>query len=353
MSRSTNHKYLILCFLGIILPFLKLAAQAKYAKPDYNIPVFIYHRIGDDRYPSTNIPTNVFEEHIKYLKNNDFNIITLSKALGKIQQEGSLPQKTVVLSIDDAYLSFFRNGLPLLEKYDVPATLFINTETIGGEDFMNWSDVQYTIDQDFEIGNHSHSHEHFVNQPAADFRKDLERSEQIFQERLGIKPSIYSYPYGEWNPEMKSILKENGYTGAAGQHSGVLSEYSDLFDIPRFPMTGYFGKPEKFIEKLHMLSLPVSVISPESPIIKTNNPPLLKVKLMEPGMINTESFQCFVHGSPDGEIDYGDSKNNLTLRSTKNLTARRTLYTITAQSSQDPGSWFWWSWLWIIPDVEE
>lgn len=263
----------------------------------------------------------------------------------------------MVLTIDDAYLSFFRNGLPLLVKYGMPATLFINTETIGGSDFMSWQDVQYAMDQGIELGNHSHSHAHFVNLPLEErsraFRNDLQVSEDIFQDRLGIKPVIFSYPYGEWSPEMKKILKEKGYLGAAGQHSGVLSEYSDVFDMPRFPMTGNFGKQEKFIEKLYMLSLPVSVISPGNPIIGQNNPPELEIELIDARMINAGSIQCFIQGSRDCRLDFDESKKKLIIRSSKKLHARRTLYTITAQSSNEPDKWFWWSWLWIRPDVEE
>lgn len=69
-----------------MMPLSQFARQAAAAKPEYNIPVFIYHRVGDDRYPSTNISISLFEDHLKYLKDNDFNAITLSKALRQIRQ---------------------------------------------------------------------------------------------------------------------------------------------------------------------------------------------------------------------------------------------------------------------------
>jgi len=87
-----------------------------------SFPSFVYHRFGDDRFPSTNIEIEQFKAHLDYLRVNHYEVITLSKALEKLKTN-QLQPKTVVLTIDDGYKSFYQNALPLLEQYGFEATL--------------------------------------------------------------------------------------------------------------------------------------------------------------------------------------------------------------------------------------
>lgn len=334
------------------------AQEVKSARNINDIPVFIYHRVGDSRFPSTNVSKEVFENHLKYLNNNDFNVVTLSDALAYVQQGRSAPEKTVVLTIDDGYRSFYENGAPLLEKYGFPVTVFINTRQVGASGFMGWKELNELIDRGIEIHNHSHSHDYFVNYDLktlkTEFRNDLEKSHRIFKEKLGYVPEIFSYPFGEFNPEMKEILKEFGYLAAVGQHSGVISENSDKFNLPRFPMTGIYASLEKFQNRVNMKSLPAELLNKlGNPIVDTENPPELRIKLLKPDLINTESLQCFVAGSSDCRIEYDQEKELIIMKANSKLENRRTLYTITGQSTSVSWQWYWWSFLWVIPDIKE
>jgi peptidoglycan/xylan/chitin deacetylase (PgdA/CDA1 family) len=101
---------------------------------------FIYHRFGDSRYPTTNVSVADFETHLEQLLENDFQLLTFSEAVSYLNSSGP-PRKTAVITIDDGYKSFYRNALRLLKKFKVPATLFINTETVGG-DYMTWDELR-------------------------------------------------------------------------------------------------------------------------------------------------------------------------------------------------------------------
>jgi peptidoglycan/xylan/chitin deacetylase (PgdA/CDA1 family) len=349
--------HIFLTIFGIFLFFGTVAQENISSGNINNIPVFIYHRVGDDRFPSTNVSVEIFEKHLKYLYNKNFNIITLSDALKYLKEGRSAPEKTLVLTFDDGYSSFLENGMPLLRKYGFPATVFINSKQVGNKAYMNWDELKDLMDEGIEIANHSHSHECFVNLDIDElkekFTKDLETSHRLFKEKLGFLPEIFSYPYGEYAPEMQQIIKNFGYKAAAGQHSGVISEYSNLFDLPRFPMTGIYARLEKFIDKANMKSLPVKLVSTKNPVVGNENPPELQVELLKPENINTRSLQCFISGSKDCKLNYDSQSKLITINSTEKLSTRRTLYTITAQSAQNPKDWYWWSWVWIIAGVNE
>ncbi len=322
-----------------------------------DINCFVYHRFGDDRYPSTNISINDFKSHLQYLKKNDFLVITLGEALALLMTDKGVPDKTVVLTIDDGYSSFLKNGMPLLRQYGYKATLFINTEQIGLNDFISWDEVRGLVLEGVEIGNHSHSHAYFINYKQdliiTEFKNDLEKSRKIFEEQLGEFPLLYSYPYGEYNLEMKEELIKQGFMAAVAQNSGVISGMSDLYALPRFPMTGIFSKPEKFIEKVNMKALPVKLVQEINPVLIDNNQPVLKLKLLDPEVINTKLIQCFIGGVKDCSIDYDGDLNIITIRSNHQLGARRTLYTVTAPAAHDNTSWYWFSYMWINQAKED
>jgi peptidoglycan/xylan/chitin deacetylase (PgdA/CDA1 family) len=318
-----------------------------------NIPCFTYHRFADDRYPSTNITLPDFENHLKYLKQNNFNVITLGEAVSIVQKDKQVDHKTVALSVDDGYKTFYENAIPLLKKYGFTATLFINTDMVGNKDFMTWKEIREVENAGIEIGNHSHEHAYFVNYNIKKFEEDLKMSQKIFEEKLGYVPDLYSYPYGEYTQEMIDLLHQYGLKAAAAQNSGVISEYSDLMALPRFPVAGSFSNFRQFKAKTNMKALPVNPVSGSAHLVSGENPPLLKLHLLNPGLINTNALQCFIAGSENCSVQYDNASNMITMQSENKLNERRTLYTITAPSATNSGVWYWYSYLWIKKSTKQ
>lgn len=321
--------------------------------PEKEIVCFVYHRFGDDRFPSTNILLTDFEAHLSWLNAHDYQVLSFSEAIVYLKSPAPA-LKTAVITIDDGYKSFFTNGLSLLKKYDMPATLFINTKTVGGNDYMDWTELRSAYENGVEIGNHTHSHTYFLNLPEEDrhesFRRELEQSQNLIQEKLGLTPQTFAYPYGEFDEEMKRIVKEVGFLGAAAQNSGVIFTGTDLFQTPRFPMSEAYATLNQFEEKARMLPLKVLQEEPSSFILSESRPTLsLTISIDD---IIPDQFQCFVQGSEcilEKEEIAGD-KITITLQSATPINSRRrTLYTLTAPDSS--GGWHWYSHLWINPVV--
>jgi peptidoglycan/xylan/chitin deacetylase (PgdA/CDA1 family) len=322
----------------------------------FDIPVFAYHRFDDDRYPSTNISGDVFEQQLKYLAENDFTVITFGEAYERMKSGQKLSEKSVILTIDDGYLSFYTHGWPLLKKYGFHATIFIQTETVGGDDFMTWSQIREIREAGIGIGNHSSSHAFFVNIPQNErqeaFRNDLLKSQKAFAKQLGDTPEYYAYPYGEYSKDMKAVLKQEGIKASAVQQSGVFSESSDIYAIPRFPMGGPFATFEGFRNKSQMKSLRIKKTRPDSSFFE-ENPPVLRVEI-EPNLVDIENAQFFVQGRKMDIVEINQDSNPpyVILKADRTLNLRRTLYTITAPSV-DGSAWHWYSHLWISPDIPE
>ncbi|MEQ8473007.1 MAG: polysaccharide deacetylase family protein [Marinoscillum sp.] len=312
---------------------------------------FVYHRFGDDRFPSTNVSLNDFKAHLSYLKENEFRVLTFDAALDYLKSDDRA-QKTAVITIDDGYDSFYKNGLPLLEQFGFPATLFINTETVGGSDYMDWEDLKDAQSRKIEIGNHTHSHAYFLNQPESEryenFKSELQLTQKLIRENLGTTPTTFAYPYGELDEQMKEIVKSVGFKGAAAQNSGVIHSASDLLRCPRFPMSEFYSAPDKFESKANMHSLNILEEKPYS-FIKPANTDKPKLQLIVKNAdLNLGSINCFIQGSECNisreTID--EETSQITIMPQSAITDRRRfLYTITLQDKS--GQWYWFSHLWI------
>ncbi|HNP17196.1 MAG TPA: polysaccharide deacetylase family protein [Fulvivirga sp.] len=344
------HLTTILC-VTLLACGVQTETKQKVIDNDKEVVCFVYHRFGDNRYPSTNIALETFKAHLQFLKENGFQVLTLSAAIDYLSTNGP-KQKTAVITIDDGYTSFYKNGLPILTKYSFPATLFINTETVGGGDYMDWKDINSAIKLGIEIGNHTHSHAYFLNLPETNryeaFEQEITKSQQLINENTGLTPQVFAYPYGEWDVKMKSIVKKLGFKGAAAQNSGVIDQGTDMMQIPRFPMAESFGDIKNFSSKAKMKALRVVSQSPNSPQFTDDiGTPTLKLTFDGTGLLLNQ-LQCFIQGS-ECKTEVKEMENGivqLTLSPSISINnRRRTLYTITVPDKN--GQWHWYSHLWV------
>jgi peptidoglycan/xylan/chitin deacetylase (PgdA/CDA1 family) len=339
--------------LSILLSVFWFTPNQVSTADNKEVICFVYHRFGDSRYPSTNVSLEDFRAHLEHLKANKFQVLTFEEAIDYLKSDKS-PRKTAVITIDDGYKSFFKNGLPLLQEFGFPATLYINTETVGGSDYMDWRELAAAKKVGIEIGNHTHSHAYFLDLPVSKrydaFEKELKQSQLIIKENLGSEPTTFAYPYGELDYKMQQIVEKVGFKGAAAQNSGVVSASSDLMRCPRFPMSEAYADLKKFIEKSRMHGFTILSETPKSFLLSSDeDSPELTLEIANENLL-VQNINCFIQGSGcDLKAEaFGEGKTKITIRPTTKISIRRrTLYTITAQDQS--GDWHWFSHLWIAP----
>ncbi|WP_291856873.1 polysaccharide deacetylase family protein, partial [Marinilabilia sp.] len=318
---------------------------------DFEVVCLVYHRFGDSRYPSTNTSVSVFEEHLKYLSDNGFKSFTVSELLNDTSALAN-DSKKVLITVDDGFASFYENGIPLLEKYEMKATLFVNTESVGWGDYLSWPQLNEVMAKGIEIGSHSHQHNYFVNVHdtlrAKVFEEDLLKAEALFEENVGFVPKTYVYPYGEFSDDMVEVIKKHDYEIAFAQNSGVLSNTSHPYAVPRFPVAGSHVSMEQFISKVNMHPLKVQKEN-QLPIIVDGGEQLdYSIQLV--GEKLSGPLNCFIGGQSSSEAISLDG-NQLSFSFKAPANRRRTPVTITTRNSD--GQWYWFSRLLINPGVEE
>ena len=85
--------------------------------------ILMYHRFGEDTIPSTNIRLEQFDRHLEILASGDYNVWPLGKIVTHLQKKQPLPDRTVGISIDDAYFSVYAEAWPRLKEKGFPFTV--------------------------------------------------------------------------------------------------------------------------------------------------------------------------------------------------------------------------------------
>ena len=114
------YKYIFLQFLKSISIILMLLSVVEASNVKNSATVFMYHKFGVAKYPSTSVTINQLEDHINELSKQKYNILPINFILDTIINDGDLPVNTIGISVDDADKSFFEVGWPLFKKMEYP-----------------------------------------------------------------------------------------------------------------------------------------------------------------------------------------------------------------------------------------
>ena len=124
-------------------------------------------------------------------------------------------------------------------------------------------------------------------------KRDILLSKEIFKKKLGKNSDFFSYPFGEYSLEFKKIIKDLGFLFAFGQHSGVIDETKDLWELPRFPINEKYGEISRFNTLMKTLPFKYKSISPEDKyLLQAKNPPKVIVKFHD-NIKNLQRINCF------------------------------------------------------------
>ena len=279
---------------------------------DFGLISLMYHRFEENKYPSTNIRIEDFKKHIKILQENNIQFINPKNFEKEIKNNKK--QRKILLTIDDGFSSFYQNAWPLLKKEKIPFILFVSTREVGAFNYMSWSQIREISKEDFvEIGNHSHTHEYLVDESKDLILDDIKKSISIFKDQLGKNSEFFSYPFGEYSLEFKKLIKSLGFKYAFGQHSGVIDETKDFYELPRFPINEKYGEIKRFNSLTKTLPFKYKEIIPsEKYLLKNKNPPKVKIQFYE-GIKNLKSLGCYSNEGDRWRQSNIKFENDLTL----------------------------------------
>ena len=317
--------------------------------------VLLYHHVDTSTPPSTSISPEEFRAHLDYLKENEFAVIQLDEMVQHLRTRTALPERAVAITFDDGYSSIYETAFPLLVEYDMPFTLFLSTEPLNNrqKNYMNWEQVRELSGAGALIANHLVSHPYMLSRDIQETdvswlerqRSELLEAEATILKETGQSHRFLAYPYGEFNAEIKSMIREEGFIGFA-QNSGAISFGSDFSALPRFPMAGVYARLDTAQVKFNSLAFEVDLLEPSSPVTEFTRPEaLLRFKL---DGVNPRQINCYDDGKMM-DLRWEDQATGLLrLQPIKAHHGRRWRYICTAPSTVS-GRYFWYSVPWVNP----
>ena len=215
---------------------------------DNGLPVLMYHFFYDknEREPQDGnwIEISDFEAQMKYLSENDFYFPTWDEVENYIDGKTELPEKSVVITVDDGDPSFFELGVPIIQKYNVQATSFVVAYWYG--------DVAQNKEKNISYQSHSYDmHKAGSNGKGVMLSWDYERMVEDLktsQDVLG-GASIFCYPFGQYNELDKKALKDTGFKLAFTTQGGRVKKGASKYELPRVRVAGTTSI-ESFIKKV-------------------------------------------------------------------------------------------------------
>ena len=336
---------------GVVLCLTAAAAVAQ----DYAV-VLMYHRVGDGRFPSTNIRIEQFEAHLDYLDDNGFHVMGLPEIMRRLDAGESLPEKTVAITFDDAYISVREHAHPRLRERDWPYTLFVAADAVdrGVRSYLSWQAMRDMRGEGVVFANHSASHAHLTRrldgESEAEWRHritaDIERGQERLIAELGrdavtLDPKLFAYPYGEYDRDVADILRARRYI-AFGQHSGVVGTDGNRRSLPRFTFNERYAAMDGFRDKIHGRPLPVTHVEPWDPVVADGRAPRMELTL-EGVEAPAKRLQCFFGGSRLGIEALDDGR--VAVAAAGALPPGRSRYNCTLPAPG--GGFYWYSHLWL------
>ncbi|RMB02855.1 polysaccharide deacetylase family protein [Eilatimonas milleporae] len=315
---------------------------------DQSAVILMYHRFGEDTYPSTNIRLEQFDAHLEQLRRGGYHVMPLHEVIRRIRTRTDLPERSVAITVDDAYASVMTEAWPRLKAAGMPMTLFVAADAVdsGSSNYMRWDDIRRLRDEGVTIANHGAGHLHMLSVPTADAIADIQRGNRRLEEEVGAPAKLFAYPYGEYDETLAAEIATLGYEAAFAQYSAPVGFDMSLFSLPRFALNERYGTSDRFRLISQTLPLPVSDQVPRNPVLDVKgNPPAIGFTVeVEAG--NLAGLACYPShlGRAADLVQLG---RRVEVRFDRPFPAGRNRLNCTLRSPD--GRWYWYGKMFYVP----
>ena len=240
-----------LATLYLIRPILRILPSRSALR----IPILMYHSISESNsgnsnpYYQTVTSPEVFAEHMKFLRENNYRVIGLGDAVKEIGGTAGGSAKCVVITFDDGFRDFYTRAFPVLNGYGFGATVYLPTAFMNesaprfnGSECLTWSQVRELRSAGVLFGSHTVSHRQLTAVKPHELEMEVLESKRIIEDKLGCPVESFSYPYAfpetdrTFKQRLRAILAEAGYSNGVSTIIGRAGRNDDAFFMKRLPV---------------------------------------------------------------------------------------------------------------------
>ena len=246
--RVKKKGYMRALLLAFLLPLLMDFAWGEEAEGGgVVVPILLYHRFGPVVADSMTVKTSVFASQLEYLRVQGYTVIPLRRLVSSLAGKAPpLPDRSVVITVDDGHESVFTDLYPLVRRYHIPVTLFIYPSAISNARYaLTWQQLQEMKGSGLvDIQSHTYWHPNFkkekkrltVQEYENFVHRQLLRSREVLQEKLGGTVDMLAWPYGIYDDELIEDARRAGYVAGFSMVRHPVTRADPMMALPRYLM---------------------------------------------------------------------------------------------------------------------
>lgn len=229
----------------------EIKESIKNIKPQksFRVPILLHHYVeyvkdqGDTIRKSLNILPYTFDQEVKTLKDAGYVFITTKDLADALDDKITLPPKSVILTFDDGYRDFYTDVFPIIKKYQVRAVAYIVPNFLDKpNNLTTWQLREIAKSGLVEIGAHTMDHSYLRGLSKERVKYEVEESKKYLENIINSRIVSFAYPYGVFDNQAISIVKEAGFTSAVTTISGIYSLDINRFFLYRIRPGGRVGQ---------------------------------------------------------------------------------------------------------------
>jgi len=221
------------------------------------VTILCYHRFGRKNDGPLCVSEETFARQMAFLADNGYHAIGIGELLGFLNYRRGLPEKSVLITIDDGYRSAYEIAYPILRRHGFTAALFVYTDFIGsGVKSLTWEQLEEMKAAGFDVGSHTVTHCDLSKKEKGEddgtyrerVKQELLESKRMLDERLNQDTIALAYPYGNAAPEILPLCHSLGYRLGVTVRPGGNPFFADPLALRRSQIV--VGKGPAFQDRL-------------------------------------------------------------------------------------------------------
>lgn len=210
--------------------------------------ILLYHQIGKQLKEETNLDCfcNVvqFEEQMMFLKDSNIELISLRSLVNLMKENEEFEKDYAVLTFDDGCERFQTTALPILQRFNIPATIYPVSGDLGN--IASWPKVinpdlriisegnlKIIAESGIDIGGHTVNHIKLEEALLNDANREIINCKKHLEKVINKPLHSFSYPHGSYNDEISQLVMSLGFDCAVTCKSTFIYGNEDIFQLPR------------------------------------------------------------------------------------------------------------------------
>lgn len=211
------------------------------------VPVLTYSAFSESTTDKITITGDDFEAQMRFLKQNGYQPIELAKFYDFLEFKDAIPEKAVVITIDDIGQGTYDIAYPILKQYEFPATIFVCTDLVtGNENALDWDKLRTMQENGVAIEHRTKTLRNLTRRKTGETFEDyvlsVDREITVanlkFMDELGARRTFIAYPFGASNEMTVALLKKNAFRGGLTLAQGSNPFFTDSFAVSRTAIPG-------------------------------------------------------------------------------------------------------------------